>query len=210
MKDEGQPLLDIHNLQKTIQRNKSLEQEKEDKENSEYNATGDYQPNEPGKFEGHKILVIGDEYAKKFQQESIISPGDHGGVAVFCKNRFKTETIELCSELSRSNIFECTGIELEVTNIRIIVIYRPPSGNIDIFLQLFETLLDSMTMSDGKIIIGDFNIDFSTENVQTRHIAYLLESNNMTSTIFTPTRVTVTSQTCIDNIIVNNMVTDSA
>ncbi|KAG5871245.1 hypothetical protein JTB14_007125 [Gonioctena quinquepunctata] len=36
------------------------------------------------------------------------------------------------------------------------------------------------------------------------------EAKKMTRTISTPTRVTVTSQTCIDNIIVNNMVTDSA
>ncbi|KAG5887568.1 hypothetical protein JTB14_009976 [Gonioctena quinquepunctata] len=90
MKGEGQPLLDIHNLQKAFQRNKSLEEEKKDKENSEYNATGDNQPNKPRKFEGHKILMIRDEYAKKFRQvlaklidrklnnyksESIITPG---------------------------------------------------------------------------------------------------------------------------------------
>ncbi|KAG5871244.1 hypothetical protein JTB14_007124 [Gonioctena quinquepunctata] len=34
MKGEDQPLLDIHNLQEAFQRNESLEEEKEDKENS--------------------------------------------------------------------------------------------------------------------------------------------------------------------------------
>lgn len=129
----------------------------------------------------------------------------HGGVAIFCRNNIKFKHVQHCEDLSLVNVFECCGVEIKGYDIVVIVVYRPPNGDINIFLEQFGKLLDIFLHSNKFLIIGgDFNIDFNVNNPILRDLLNVLNCNNMFLTIQEPTRVTPTSSKCIDNIIVND------
>ena len=129
----------------------------------------------------------------------------HGGVAIFCRNNIKIKHLDHCNDLSLINIFECCGVEIRGYDIVVIVVYRPPNGDINIFLEQFGKLLDMFLHSNKFLVIGgDFNIDFNVSNTALRELLNVLNCNNMCLTIHEPTRVTPTSSKCIDNIIIND------
>ena len=84
-------------------------------------------------------------------------------------------------------------------------IYRAPDGCITSFIEQFEILLNSLKYKDKPLIIcGDFNINFLDNNSIVSKFRSLIHSYNMAETINTLTRITLNSQTCLDQIIVDS------
>lgn len=84
------------------------------------------------------------------------------------------------------------------------VCYRPPSGDLSVFLKFYEHFL-SFVADGGYTLIagGDFNIDMSSNNFSTREFRTVLASNGFISVIEVPTRVTTGSQSTLDLFITN-------
>lgn len=128
----------------------------------------------------------------------------HGGVAIYCKTTFKTKALDF-TNFSISNVLECCGIEVIGTNIIVIAVYRPPSGDTGLFLNNFGNVLNLFLHSNKFVVIGgDFNIDFNVNSTLLHDLTLILNCNNMYTTIHEPTRVTSFSSKCIDNIMVND------
>ena len=93
----------------------------------------------------------------------------------------------------------------EAKNVIIGVIYRPPSYNIDMFLENFDECLNVIAQ-ENKIVylMGDFNINLlKKENYTTSKFISLLSSYIFHPHVSNPTRISDTSKTLIDNIFSN-------
>ena len=86
------------------------------------------------------------------------------------------------------------------------VIYRQPHNNGTMFLEkLEETLYAINEVSTNCCILGDISIDLlNPQDSLTIEYTNILNRNTFTSQISKPTRITNTSSTIIDHILINN------
>ena len=86
------------------------------------------------------------------------------------------------------------------------VVYRPPSGDTNIFQSEFRDVLSSLPADHSVHILGDYNVDLLSES----HNDTVEFENVVFSAGFIPLISTHTHQrgecrkTCIDNILTNN------
>ena len=102
---------------------------------------------------------------------------------------------------------ESCFIELQAgkTNMLIGSIYRPPNTSSDIFTNTLRATLEQRTKTQNIIIGLDHNLDLLKCEVHkpTQTFMEMLYDSNITPTITKPTRITTSSATLIDNILVN-------
>ena len=86
------------------------------------------------------------------------------------------------------------------------VIYRSDAYSYKIYSEIIETLAFFTTKYSNVILLGDYNINFlCPDSPQTRFFKeQILDPLDLTQIINKPTRITATSRTLIDLIIVNN------
>ena len=107
---------------------------------------------------------------------------------------------------------ECLWVKLELPSTRstyVCSVYRPPEGNVDIFLSLLENKpIDIYALGLADVIVmGDFNIDLlSKRDHKYKRYMQFLKPNKLTQLINTPTRVTTRSKSIIDHIVTNREV----
>lgn len=126
----------------------------------------------------------------------------NGGVGIFLKNNIEFEVIDLSAYFAELHC-EVACVRLASNKLVIIGIYRSPAGNVNVFLENFESIIKKILSKNCsyKIIIGgDFNIEMAnpTTNVSLTFLN-LLRSYNFVCSNKNPTR----NKACIDNIIVN-------
>nr|CAI5857613.1 unnamed protein product [Callosobruchus analis] len=115
----------------------------------------------------------------------------------------------ICSDISNIN-FPGYEIVSHFTRKLNIHIYRPPSGNIDIFIASLSNLLQ-IAFSKVKYIIlaGDLNIDYLKKySLKTNLLSDILDSYNFNEHVSIPPRVFTnqfrhTSTSCIDYLVTN-------
>ena len=131
-----------------------------------------------------------------------------GGVGMLISEKLRYTT---CKSISSSIVEnECITIELELRSHEKCIIssmYRPPNVDINSFQSCYNSLLCEMTKKKPKaIVVGlDHNLDFlksATHRGTNQFIQHNLDFN-LIPTITRPTRITNTSATLIDNIIVS-------
>ena len=89
------------------------------------------------------------------------------------------------------------------------LIYRPPSGKADLFIQHMGDMLGTINVDHNiankdVIVIGDFNIDFAkTHNLLRTRLKGIMGDYGLQQTITCPTRVTNNSKSTIDLIFTN-------
>lgn len=137
----------------------------------------------------------------------------HGGAGIFLKNNISNYLIRTdIMKMSIENHFEVAAIELPAQSVSqrlvVVALYRPPQGLMKIFLEKMHELLHTLNRGRNTnkqiVIAGDFNINFLSSNcLLTTQITDLLVQFNMEITITAATRVSITSATCIDNIVTN-------
>lgn len=125
-----------------------------------------------------------------------------GGVMLFVKNYMRFSDVTLVN-ISETFHFEYCAVKLLRENITVISIYRSPSGNIEIFFEKLELLLNYHKNCTNLVICGDFNIDVTKNDTKKKKFINLLKSYNLFITITSSTRVTSESETCIDNFCTN-------
>ena len=89
------------------------------------------------------------------------------------------------------------------------LVYNPPCGATGIHDQ-FEELLESKLLNRPTIIIGDFNIDWSTTSSFQEKFETLMSLNNFRQLITEYTRIFKNSKTIIDLLFTNtdNLIAD--
>lgn len=130
----------------------------------------------------------------------------NGGSAIFVKQHLLCTEKTQTSYLNIEKTFEHAVTEISTSNCTIIVacIYRSPNGCMKTFLEHMELLLNHLKSKKKPLVIcGDFNINFLSNDIATSEFRSLIHSYNLFETIDTPTRVTSTSQTCLDQIIID-------
>ena len=89
-------------------------------------------------------------------------------------------------------VIECSAISYNKDRC-IINIYRPPSGNIELFfLQLSHILTKAFNLFKFVILVGDLNIDALSTSLNFKILVDIFASFNLTSMISEPTRIFTT------------------
>lgn len=131
----------------------------------------------------------------------------HGGVLIAVKNKWKASEIEIIKQLSIEKIFETTAIFIPNMNSVIVVVYRSPASGFELFIERLQAALAilSSDYSEKQIVLaGDFNINFLEKTKELKEMMDLLESFGLIHLFNEPSRLSKTSQSCIDNIFINN------
>lgn len=131
-----------------------------------------------------------------------------GGVCIYSRFNISDNCKKLpcLSKFCVECILECCGVEIACLNLILIVIYRVPNSDFNIFLQKMNELLEEVCYGNKTIVIGgDYNLNFLIHDKQTSSFLDLIHSFNCNILFQEPTRVTPRSQTCIDNFVTNLM-----
>lgn len=82
--------------------------------------------------------------------------GKHGGAAIYIHNSINFKTRKKLNELSVAGEFECAAAECTINKLTfiIIAIYRPCIGNVNIFFDKLEQLLNIIFTEDKTILMG--------------------------------------------------------
>ena len=129
-----------------------------------------------------------------------------GGVGILISNRCKYQRRTDMEKLNNDS-FESCFVELQAgkTNVLIGSIYRPPNTSCNTFTSTLRSTLEQR-MGTRNIMIGlDHNLDLLKCEIHrpTQSFMEMLYDSNITPTITKPTRITTSSATLIDNILVN-------
>lgn len=129
-----------------------------------------------------------------------------GGSLILLQEDYKWKPIEDIEKYSVEMEAEFSGIYISQQNIILLCIYRPPQGNIDIFITKLEELINYLYRLNSNIIItGDFNIDFKKDTNDKEKLLLIIKSCNLNQVFTESSRVTINSSTCIDNIFMENI-----
>ena len=130
-----------------------------------------------------------------------------GGIAVLISTKCKYRRRK---DLEQSNCpsFESCFIELENSSTNLVVgsIYRPPNTDADCFTQIFRDLNRTCNIQKRSLILGlDHNLDLlkSDQHKPTQTFLETIYELGMLPMITKPTRISTSSATLIDNILVN-------
>ena len=131
-----------------------------------------------------------------------------GGVAIFCRKNIEyivRKIIKINVEVKEKD-FEYCGAELILDNyiIKIISVYRSPTGDIKFFFSELEKLLSIVCKNNDKVILcGDLNMDFLSNSENRNNLVDILNAYNIDFNIREPTRVTSDSSSATDYICTN-------
>lgn len=133
--------------------------------------------------------------------ESKVNQND--GTVAYIKDTIKHDT-------KLVKIGQCQAIEINIkkicnTNLKILAMYRPPSTDVNLFLDgLSEYMTVNDNSNDNFIFIGDINIDISSDSSIAEKYKNILESEGCLSVINKPTRIQGNSKTTIDHIFIKS------
>ena len=135
------------------------------------------------------------------------TPTKAGKVGAYVSNNLEfseNETLNL-------DIEGCEDLWLEVKLQRqrpkhiFAVVYRHPCNNKNTFFESMDKKLQTLNRKSTKaLLMGDINIDLSTNTTLTSDYMHLLHSNAFCNLITKPTQVTSTTQTIIDHSLTND------
>jgi exonuclease III len=129
----------------------------------------------------------------------------NGGTCIFVHESINCDIIPTDHICKEKDLEMCAiKLNLQKTNIVIIVIYRSPSGNYGYFLMKLDLFLKSLcTIRTEYIICGDINVDYLYSHSRKQQLDMLLTTYNLTSIVKFPTRIVNGSSTAIDNFFID-------
>ena len=132
-----------------------------------------------------------------------------GGVCVMLSNKCKYKRRLDLEQLNCAS-FESCFVEVKCWNSKIIAgsIYRPPNTNPQEFIETFNRVITRAKQDGRNIILGmDHNLDLLKENRHgpTHDFLEGIYDKGLLPTITKPTRITSSSATLIDNILVDDL-----
>ena len=135
-----------------------------------------------------------------------------GGVSILVSNELTYRQNEhLCH---KESYLECCTVEIQLPQTKLVVssVYRPPNTTESKFNSLFEKLIKAICKTSKHSLIGlDQNLDLLKSNSHKPTQAFIetVLSNSHIPCITRPTRITKSSATLIDNILVSHDIYNS-
>lgn len=126
----------------------------------------------------------------------------HGGVSIFVNISLSSFFVSRddISELSVEKDIELCAVECVKLNILVVLIYRPPSGNFETFINIMQSLFELLCSSSLYVVVaGDFNLDFLSNTSRITQFTDIYCCFNLTPTIHECTRL----DSCLDNYLTN-------
>lgn len=132
-----------------------------------------------------------------------------GGVAIYLRDDVSFRRIDLtdfCVELD----IEVCAVSCDIRGFKVVILncYRSPDGDVSVFLEKLEQVLDKTYYPNSNMIVcGDFNFDSLCSNcpnfLKFVKLCNILALYGLYRRGGWPTRVTDTSVTCIDHVFSN-------
>jgi hypothetical protein len=135
-----------------------------------------------------------------------------GGSCILVKNQYDYKERKDFYFNNEEGIFEVSSIEIFSLNVIVISVYRTPyESNFKIFLDKLESLLVKLYKyfkTHQIYIAADFNVDVlhTSKSPEKRNMFLnLINMYGFNVNFSSPTRITASTSTCIDNIITNDL-----
>ena len=130
-----------------------------------------------------------------------------GGVGLFISNNISFKIVDFASFSIRVTSFEFLLVKIiqpKSTDTYVGVVYRHPNSNIQLFNLEFFNIIDYFK-NKNIFLLGDFNIDLLTASLHQYSSQFYdnVASCSLLPVFTKPTRITLNSQTTIDNILTN-------
>ena len=132
-----------------------------------------------------------------------------GGLLTYVSHKYSHKVKELPNLcLSNGNI-EMHGLQIrndQCKNIVVCNLYRPPKGNLDLFIKQVDECLDSINLKKNDIfILGDWNVDYkNVHSIEYKKVHFFEKSNHLSQVVKNTTRNTQHSKTLLDLIMTNS------
>ena len=82
--------------------------------------------------------------------------------------------------------------------------YRTPDGKFDIFLNKLQFIIQKIILKNKILIVsGDWNMNFIYKSSNEREYNHLLSRYNLKHTVNVPTKITKSTSTLLDVLIIN-------
>ena len=141
---------------------------------------------------------------KMYRKDRVGKKG--GGVAVLVSTALNSRELEV--ENTNVNLEMCGAqIKTNKGQLGIVSMYRPPNTNASNFSQIFGRIVRKIKKNCKDVIIGlDHNMDFLKSHIHGPTTDFIDEILNLglLPTISRPTRITKTTATLIDNILIDH------
>jgi endonuclease/exonuclease/phosphatase (EEP) superfamily protein YafD len=145
---------------------------------------------------------IGDAFCRKTRM--------HGGVAIFVKTPLAYNNVSFNMESFNEELtFECSAVKymLENQTYIILILYRSPMGCFKSFIEKLDSLLFVLTDHPKRptiILTGDLNCNLLIDGNEQTQLRQVFLSYDMKPLVKTPTRITESSRTLLDNVFTNH------
>ena len=135
-----------------------------------------------------------------------------GGTALYISHTLNSKNRnDLSTTCYVSNKLESTFVEIsgnQQANFIVGCIYKHPHFSIDEFVGNYLSLILDKVNKEGKrmVLLGDFNIDLLSyeKSKDVKFFVDTLHSHSVFPTVSLPTRITLNSETLIDNILISS------
>lgn len=130
-----------------------------------------------------------------------------GGVALYIKDGISHEQYQIIEDVDSGIEALCIVLKTKRQRIGLCVLYRPPSVRYTSLSALFHSLFVNLAIEVNSVVcLGDLNIDLASKTCsESKYLRRLLKESNAIQLIDEPTRVTATSATLLDHIIVDRI-----
>jgi hypothetical protein len=131
-----------------------------------------------------------------------------GGVAIYIKDQFVFEQRFFSDDVAPGIEYLCVVVKWKGQSLGICVVYRPSYVRYTRLSALFHSLFVDLAVEVGSVIyLGDNNIDLASNNSgESKFLRRLLKESNAVQIVNEPTRITASSATLLDHIIVDRSV----
>jgi hypothetical protein len=148
------------------------------------------------------FTLIGYKSASSFCQERFLK----GGVCILIRNDISYLTIHL-GKLCKEKVFEVCAVKLVSNSLNLIVccIYRSPSGNPNLFLNLLERTFNFLHQLPVTFLAcGDLNINFLAESIAKQTLGTVIKTFNLIQVVDFPTRISNNKGTLLDSVFIDS------
>ena len=122
------------------------------------------------------------------------------GLLMYISNKLVYRRLENLQNPNIDSIW--TEIRYKGANLIICNVYRPPNSNVSFWDNLNISIETALDINKSLVIVGDLNDDLLNPNCH--HLSNCMLLNNLHNVISEPTRVTDTTATLIDPIIISD------
>ena len=173
----------------------------------------------------HKFSIIGLAETNIEPQQACLYPLDNycsfynevadgkskgTGIALYVHESLKATPIEMTCNTTPNIESMFLKVAKGKSSVNVGIIYRPPNGNVNEFLDDFQDIINKLPRKP-TFILGDFNIDLNKENDPIKnHFEEIFLSHGLLPSIsLTTHKRNLSKGSCIDNIFTNSIDTVS-